>query len=77
MGFAIVCGGVAVEPGDVVLGDRDGVVVIPQAQLEAVVAALADIRRMEEETQRKIRAGMTHLDSVAELLKSDRVAYVD
>ncbi len=77
LGFAIVCGGVAVEPGDVVLGDRDGVVVIPQAQLEAVVAALADIRRMEDETQKKIRAGMSHLDSVAELLKSDRVAYVD
>ena len=77
LGFAIVCAGVAVEPGDIVLGDRDGVVVIPQAQLEAVVAALADVREMEEATQKKIRAGMTHLDSVAELLKSDRVAYVD
>ena len=65
------------EPGDVVLGDRDGVVVIAQAQLEAVVAALSEIRRMEEETQKKIRAGMTHLDSVAELLESDRVAHVD
>src|SRR5882762_6253758 len=50
----------------------DGVVVIPQAQLESVVAALSEIRRMEEETQQKIRAGMTHLDSVAELLKSDQ-----
>ena len=77
LGFAIVCGGVAVEAGDVVLGDRDGVVVILQAQLEAVVAALSDIRRMEEATQTKIRAGMTHLDSVADLLESDRVAYVD
>jgi hypothetical protein len=77
LGFAIVCGGVAVEPGDIVLGDRDGVVVIPQRQLEAVVAALADIRVMEEATQKKIRAGMTHLDSVADLLQSDRVAYVD
>jgi 4-hydroxy-4-methyl-2-oxoglutarate aldolase len=72
-----VCGGVAVEPGDIVLGDRDGAVVIPQAQLEGVVAALAEIRRMEEATQARIRAGMTHLDSVAELLRSDRVAYVD
>ena len=77
LGFAIVCGGVAVQPGDVVLGDRDGVVVIPQADLETVVAALAEIRCMEEETQKKIRAGMTHLDSVAELLKSDRVTYID
>ncbi|MGE0852967.1 MAG: RraA family protein [Hyphomicrobiaceae bacterium] len=77
LGFAIVCGGVAVESGDVVLGDRDGVVVIPQAQLKSIVAALAEIRRMEDATQAKIRAGMSHLESVAELLRSDRVAYVD
>jgi 4-hydroxy-4-methyl-2-oxoglutarate aldolase len=77
LGFAIVCGGVAVEAGDIVVGDRDGVVVVPQAQAESVVAALRDIRRMEEETQARIRAGMSHLDSVAELLRSDRVAYVD
>ena len=77
VGLAIVCGGVAVQPGDVVLGDRDGVVVIPQGQLEGVVAALDEIRRMEEETQAKIRAGMTHLDSVAALLDSDKTAYVD
>jgi 4-hydroxy-4-methyl-2-oxoglutarate aldolase len=77
VGLPIVCGGVAVQPGDVVLGDRDGVVVIPQAQLEGTVAALDEIRRMEEETQKKIRAGMTHLDSIAALLKSDKVAYVD
>jgi 4-hydroxy-4-methyl-2-oxoglutarate aldolase len=77
VGLPIVCGGVAVQPGDVVLGDRDGVVVIPQAQLEAVVTVLDEIRRMEEETQTKIRAGMTHLDSIAALLKSDKVSYVD
>jgi len=68
---------VSVQPGDIVLGDRDGVVVIPQAQIQVVVAALDEIRRMEGETQNKIRAGMTHLPSIEELLKSDRVAYVD
>ena len=77
VGLPIVCGGVAIEAGDVVLGDRDGAVVIPTGQLESVVAALDEIRRMEEETQAKIRAGMTHLPSIEELLKSDRVAYVD
>jgi 4-hydroxy-4-methyl-2-oxoglutarate aldolase len=77
VGVPIVCGGVTVQPGDAVLGDRDGVVVIPQAQLESIVAALDDIRRMEEQTQKKIRAGMTHLPAIEDLLKSDRVAYLD
>jgi 4-hydroxy-4-methyl-2-oxoglutarate aldolase len=77
VGVPIVCGGVWVQPGDAILGDRDGVVVIPQAQLQGIVAALDEIRRMEEETQKKIRAGMTHLPAIEELLKSDRVAYLD
>jgi 4-hydroxy-4-methyl-2-oxoglutarate aldolase len=76
VGVPIVCGGVAVQPGDAVLGDRDGVVVVPRAELEAIVAALDEIRRMEQETQKKIRAGMTHLDSIAALLKSDKVSYL-
>jgi 4-hydroxy-4-methyl-2-oxoglutarate aldolase len=37
----IVCGGVAVAPGDIVVGNRDGVVVVPQAEA-ARVADLAD-----------------------------------
>ena len=77
VGLPIVCGGVTVEAGDVVLGDRDGVVVVPRAQLVTVAAALEEVRRLEEETQKKIRAGMTHLASIEELLASDRVAFVD
>jgi 4-hydroxy-4-methyl-2-oxoglutarate aldolase len=77
IGFPIVCAGVAVQAGDIVLGDRDGVVVIPRMELVRVAGRLDEIRRMEEETQARIRAGMTHLDSVAELLESDRTVYVD
>jgi 4-hydroxy-4-methyl-2-oxoglutarate aldolase len=77
IGLPIVCAGVAVQSGDVVLGDRDGVVIVPRADLADIVAKLADIRRAEEETQAKIRAGMTQMDSLTELLRSDRVVYVD
>lgn len=77
VGLPVVCGGVAVQAGDIVLGDRDGVVVIPQAQATHVAELLDDIRRLEEETQKKIRAGMGHLPAIEELLESDRVAYVD
>jgi 4-hydroxy-4-methyl-2-oxoglutarate aldolase len=77
VGLPIVCAGVAVQSGDVVLGDRDGVVIVPRADLAGIVAKLADIRRAEEETQAKIRAGMTQMESMDQLLKSDRVVYVD
>jgi len=77
VGLPIVCAGVAIQSGDAVLGDRDGVVIIPRADLADIVAKLDGIRRAEEETQKKIRAGMTQMDSITQLLQSDRVVYVD
>jgi len=36
----VICGGVIVNPGDLILGDADGVVVVPQARIAEVVAAV-------------------------------------
>lgn len=36
---AVACGGATVEPGDVIVGDADGVIVIPRALVEEVVDA--------------------------------------
>jgi 5-oxopent-3-ene-1,2,5-tricarboxylate decarboxylase/2-hydroxyhepta-2,4-diene-1,7-dioate isomerase len=35
----IACGGTTVQPGDIIVGDSDGVIVIPPAMVEAVVDA--------------------------------------
>lgn len=77
VGFPIVAGGVAISPGDVIAGDRDGVVVVPRDQIAAVVNALDEIRRLEAATQAKIKAGLTVLDNIKALLMSDRVEYLD
>jgi len=37
-GVTIVCGGRTIAPGDLVVGDADGVITIPQAVVEAVLA---------------------------------------
>lgn len=37
----IACGGAAVQPGDIIMGDRDGVIVIPPALLAEVAAEAA------------------------------------
>jgi len=36
--FPLSCGGVIVNPGDVIFADEDGVIVVPQDELEAVIA---------------------------------------
>jgi 4-hydroxy-4-methyl-2-oxoglutarate aldolase len=53
---AIECGGVLVEPGDIVFGDADGVVVIPQdVAVETVYEALrkAEAEHLTEEELKK------------------------
>lgn len=39
MGTSVSVGGVAVNPGDLVVGDIDGVVIIPREDVEAVLDA--------------------------------------
>jgi regulator of RNase E activity RraA len=56
-GLPIGCGGVAVYPGDVMVGDEDGVVCIP-AHLAAEVAAEAvETTLYEEFVEERVRAG--------------------
>lgn len=58
VGTRIVCGGVEVGPGDLVLGDNDGVVVIP-AELGAEMVELAEAKLAGEDLVReKLAAGM-------------------
>ena len=50
-------GDVRVEPGDMLVGDTDGVVVIPQSRLDDVLAAARDIAEAEDRIRTEIEAG--------------------
>jgi 4-hydroxy-4-methyl-2-oxoglutarate aldolase len=51
-----------VDPGDLVLGDADGVVVIPRARAAEVLAASAAREEKERDVFRRLEAGETTLD---------------
>lgn len=77
VGFPIVAGGVAIQPGDVIVGDRDGVVVIPEHMLDDVIARVEAIREAEAKVIANVKdKKLTHMERMAELLRSDRVRYV-
>jgi regulator of RNase E activity RraA len=58
VGVPVLCGGVTVEPGDLVLGDHDGVVVVPAAVGEEIVT-LAEKKLSDENLVRaKLAEGM-------------------
>jgi regulator of RNase E activity RraA len=46
-GEPIACGGVAVFPNDIIVADQDGAVLIPQAQLDHILAEGPEQERME------------------------------
>jgi len=53
----VTCGGVAVYPGDFIVGDPDGVIVIPQEIAAEVAAQALEYEEQEEFILRRIRAG--------------------
>ena len=53
----IACGGVAVYPGDVVVGDGEGVVVIPRGIADEVAADTFEQEKLEEFVQQEIASG--------------------
>lgn len=56
-GGPIACGGVAIFPGDVIVADRDGAVVIPQAMVDDIAAEAEEIERFDAWVVRKVTEG--------------------
>ncbi|MFD2263771.1 ribonuclease activity regulator RraA [Lacibacterium aquatile] len=59
IGLPIACGGVPVFPGDIMLGDEDGVVVIPAHILEDIANEAAEQEIFERFVMERVSAGDT------------------
>lgn len=59
VGFPVVVGGVAVASGDIVVGDQDGVVVVPFDRIDAVIARLEAVRAAEADMEAKVNGGLS------------------
>jgi 4-hydroxy-4-methyl-2-oxoglutarate aldolase len=77
VGLPVVVGGVAIASGDIMVGDADGVVVVPQAIAAELVKRLVDIRAAEAMLEAKVKSGLRIPDFIADVLSSPRVEIID
>ncbi len=56
--FPVACGGVVVNPGDLVFGDENGVVVIPRDDIEETIAGADKKLVVDEKRRAEIAAGI-------------------
>jgi 4-hydroxy-4-methyl-2-oxoglutarate aldolase len=76
VGLPIVLAGQRIEQGDVVVGDLDGVVVVPFGAIDAVIERLAAVRAAEAGLDAQVKSGLGVPDFVAKALEG-RVREVD
>jgi RraA family protein len=56
IGYPIACGGLSVAPGDLIAGDMDGVLVLPRADVSAIIPLAEDALALEKTWEKAIAA---------------------
>jgi regulator of RNase E activity RraA len=69
----VSCGGVAVHPGDIVVGDRDGIAVVPRADATEVLELVRALVANEERRVAEIQAGKVFKSDIDEILRKKSV----
>jgi regulator of RNase E activity RraA len=71
--FPICCGGVVVEPGDVIVGSKDGVVVVPKADAQYVLEQVRLVFEREQKRVKEIEAGVVFKPDIDQVLKAKKI----
>ena len=72
VGGRIIMGGQVIASGDVLLGDENGIVVVPYDQLDAVIDAALKVAEMEAELDGRVAAGLVVPAEITDLIDSDQ-----
>ena len=73
----ITCGGVSLNPGDLVIGDDDGVVIVPREDLEEVLRSSIDFMKKDQSKIVEAKAGKLNRSWVDKSLAEKGCEYID
>lgn len=76
VGLPVVVGGVAVELGDIVIADDDGVVIIPRLEAASVLMRLDGVRKAEAALEADVKGGLEVPSFIQSVLASDRIVEI-
>jgi regulator of RNase E activity RraA len=65
LGEPVTIGGISVKPGDLVVGDDTGIVVIPRSELERVLAAAEAMLATDAAVEQALKAGRSFSEAAA------------
>lgn len=73
----ISCGGISVNPGDIILGDADGIIVIPLKDAEAVLEAAQKFSRQDSAKVEAAKNGTSNRAWVMKKLQEKETEFID
>jgi len=75
VGFAVQLGDQEIETGDMIIADRDGVVVVPFERIDETIVNLERVKEAEQKLDEDVANGLKIPHYVTELLASDKVRH--
>ncbi len=72
VGMPIVIGDTVINSGDIVIGDRDGVVIVPLDRAQHVLDRLTGIKAAEAGLEAKVKAGLDVPEFAKAIIESDK-----
>ena len=76
VGFGAVVGGRQVNSGDLIVADRNGVVVVPFDRIDSTIRALEEVKDLEAALEEKVKAGFCQMAVIEEMI-ADGTAVVE
>jgi 4-hydroxy-4-methyl-2-oxoglutarate aldolase len=68
---------VAVGPGDLVIADCDGVVIVPYARIDQVIESLKGVKAAEAALLPRVKAGLRKPDWLDGMMASSAIKTID